>query len=325
MAQVTHTLLEPFLLRCIGRRNDYAIQQTDGRYRRAGYALSEHTLFLHLQGIHTIGTYVIDEYGRCSFAVYDSDDLTDLSTLALLQQTLTGAGVPSYLELSRRAGHLWVFLSEPLPPALVRAYLLPFCPAGVEFYPKQDMLSVDVPYGSSIRVPCGVHLRSFQRYPFVQLIDGHPVPYASSVLELLPMFSTFERVHLPSRLPAPMPVSSPAQQHYTHIPFKTSSGTAPSAPASIREWCMQQDPVALIGRYVDLSASGLGCCPFGSHHTNGVDTHPSLYVYRPTLPDLCCWYCHTWKQGGSLFDFFRVYYGLEARDLWQRIVSGAQF
>jgi hypothetical protein len=326
MVQVTRELLTPFVLRCVGRWNDYALQQADGRYKRAGHALSEQSIFLHLQGIHTLGTYVINEEGLCRFVVYDSDVSTGLSDLLQVQLTLAGAGVRSYPEMTRRGAHLWVFFSEPLPPALVRAYLLPFCPVGVEFYPKQDSLTPESPYGSLIRLPLGIHRLTGERYPFVEVVNGQVYPLASSVVDMLSVFSELEHMNLPLVLPQP---SAPTLIHTapTHtIPFNPSLGSgAAGAQMSIRDWCIQQDPLEVIGRYVDLNASGVGSCPFGFHHDDGVDTHPSLYVYRPTAPDLRCWYCHTWGQGGSLFDFFRLYYGLEARDLWHRILSGAQF
>jgi hypothetical protein len=96
----------------------------------------------------------------------------------------------------------------------------------------------------------------------------------------------------------------------------------PSSRMSIREWCAQQDPVSLIGRYEDLNAKGLGFCPFGWHHSDGKDTRRSLWVYRPKGSDVCCWYCHAWQRGGSVFDFLRLYHCLEARELWLRIQEG---
>jgi hypothetical protein len=94
---------------------------------------------------------------------------------------------------------------------------------------------------------------------------------------------------------------------------------------TIRGWCASQDALSIIGRYVSLDQNGLGCCPFGWHHDDGVDTHPSFVAYCPISLGICCWYCHTWQQGGSLFDFLRLYYGLDARELWHLILSGAQF
>ena len=58
---------------------------------------------------------------------------------------LAGDGIPSYLEASRRGVHLRVMFSAPAPAALVRRWLLPYCPAGVEFYPKQDTAALEHP------------------------------------------------------------------------------------------------------------------------------------------------------------------------------------
>jgi len=55
---------------------------------------------------------------------------------------------------------------------LVRAWLLPFCPAGVEFYPKQEAASWEHP-GSLIRLPWVCICDPGERYPFVTLVDNH--------------------------------------------------------------------------------------------------------------------------------------------------------
>jgi hypothetical protein len=157
---VTHistSLLDPFIACCIGRRNDYAVQVPNGRYSRRGTDLTYEILFSHLEGRQTLGTYVINELNQCSFAVFDSDASTGLFDLATVQMNLTMNAIPSYLEQSRRGAHLWVFFCQPISPVLVRAWLLPFCLAGVEFYPKQDQASWEHP-GSLIRLPLGVHL-----------------------------------------------------------------------------------------------------------------------------------------------------------------------
>jgi hypothetical protein len=102
--------------------------------------------------------------------------------------------------------------------------------------------------------------------------------------------------------------------------------TRPSAtPATISEWCAQQDPLTLIGRYVDLNAQGLGQCPFADHHDHGQDRRRSFKVFTPSSPGGSCWHCYTWGQGGSVFDFLCLYYNLSARELWHRINEGARF
>src|SRR5260370_29595944 len=137
MTPISTSVLDPFISCCVGRRNDYAVQLAAGRYTRMWTDLTYETLFWHIEGRQTLGTYVINELSQCSFAVFDSDAPTGLFDLAEVQMNLTTNGIPSYLETSRRGAHLWVFFSEPISSALVLAWLPPFCPAGVEFYPKQ--------------------------------------------------------------------------------------------------------------------------------------------------------------------------------------------
>src|SRR5947209_10943967 len=123
----------------VSRRDDYAMQQADGRYLRAGRPVTYSTLFAHLRGSETMGTYVIDERGMCRFALFDDDregdDLTErVKTLVAVQRRLRTDGIPSYLEGSRRGCHLWVCCSRLVPASQLRSWLLPYCPAGVEFY-----------------------------------------------------------------------------------------------------------------------------------------------------------------------------------------------
>lgn len=182
-----------------------------------------------------------------------------------------------------------------------------------------------MPLGSLVRLPLGIHQCTGQRYPFVACIDGCLTPVAASVADTLHWFTTVERVTVPAA--DSFLVTSQAQarnQHHT-LQKPLHVRDVGVSPATIAEWCMQQDPLALIARYVDLDSKGLGCCPFGWHHSDGVDTHPSLYVYDPSFPDLCCWYCHVWKRGGSVFDFLRYYYGFEPRELWSHILAGRRF
>src|SRR5438132_9972944 len=91
----------------VSRRDDYAIQQADGRYLRAGRPLTYSTLFRHLQGVETIGTYVIDERGMCRYALFDDDrehpDLEErVKTLVEVESPWRHDAIPAYLEGSRR-------------------------------------------------------------------------------------------------------------------------------------------------------------------------------------------------------------------------------
>jgi hypothetical protein len=309
---------------CIGRRSDYALQQPGGRYVRVGQPLTYEALRLHLDGVHTIGTYLADERGLCHFAVFDADSVDGLLQLLSVQRALAADGISSYLELSRRGGHLHVFLSRLVPAAALRRWLLPYCPSDVEFYPKRDWAN-DVQPGSLIRLPFGIHRLSGRRYPFVQQVGSELVPVASTVVESLTWLSSVQRASVPDepRFKEPNQVTQP-----THTPYPTKNHPTTILPGSemtIRDWCLMQNPLSVIGCYVELDANGLGCCPFGAHHSDGKDTHPSFRGYIPNAPDTACWYCHTWKRGGSLFEFLSLYHGLSKKELWHRILSGEQF
>src|SRR5258708_7217233 len=113
----------------VGRWNDFAIQRTNGSYWRVGRPLTQVDLTKHLQGMATLGSYVINERGQCRFAVFDDDTANGLQRLHQVQAQLARLGIPAYLERSRRGGHLWVFFTEPVPASQGRASLLPYCPS----------------------------------------------------------------------------------------------------------------------------------------------------------------------------------------------------
>jgi CHC2 zinc finger len=312
--------LERYRSLFVGRTNDFALQRDNGRYVRLGRPLTNHELCLHLTGMHTIGTYVINEQGHCHFAVFDADSLDGLNVLRRLQWQLAHDGVVSYLEASRRGGHLWVFLLDWVPASQLRAWLLPSCPQGVEFYPKQDEGNG---YGSLIRLPLGIHRISQQRYPFVRWTEGAYFHVAPTLSTLLTWLDRIERV----------PVPAPYRERDPDTDARAHTNTHPSLASchlhllsysipTIHAWCAMQDPYSVIGRYVHLDSRGLGCCPFGEHHAHGKDRHPSLRVYEPTRIGGSCWYCYSWGKGGNIFDFLCHWYKLDARPMWQQIQAG---
>ena len=323
---LTDTYLRVLAARCLGRRNDYALQQASGRYLRVGSAVTLDALRAHVAGLHTMGTYLIDEQGGTRFAVFDADSLDGLVQLLAVQRRLAADGVASALEGSRRGGHLWVFFAAALAPALVRRWLLPYCPVGVEFYPKREWATWEEP-GSLVRVPLGVHRRTFRRYPFLAAASSGDrlVPAARSVSESLEWLATIERAPVPER--ETMDSLDAPREPATPYVARGAGGAASwsDASTSIHEWCDQQDAVRVIGRYVRLDRHGLGCCPFGWHHDDGKDSHPSLWVHAPRASGAPCWYCHVWRRGGNLFDFLCLWYGISARQLWRRILAGERF
>jgi hypothetical protein len=313
--------------RCIGRRTDYALQQQNGRYWRVGSSLTWEALRQHVAGLDTIGAYVVNERNTCHYAVFDADSVDGLMQLLGVQRRLAADGVDSALEGSRRGGHLWVFFASPLSPGLLRRWLLPYSPAGVEFYPKRDWASWDAP-GSLVRVPLGIHRRSGRRYPFLVVASAGDlvVPAAKTIESSLEWLATIKRVPVPAReLAHQYDESRPA----TAPPFLASgvgSGLlSPAETLTIHAWCDRQDSLLVLGRYLTIDRRGMACCPFGAHHDDGKDSHPSLWVHAPTISGGRCWYCNVWKRGGNLFDFLCLWYDLAPREMWRRIRAGEQF
>jgi hypothetical protein len=68
-----------------------------------------------LEGRITIGLYAINPLNqRCKWVAIDADYSTAMDDLIKLQYQLTQDRVESALEMSKRGGHLWIFLALPL-------------------------------------------------------------------------------------------------------------------------------------------------------------------------------------------------------------------
>ncbi|HEX4208248.1 MAG TPA: hypothetical protein VHZ51_29400, partial [Ktedonobacteraceae bacterium] len=133
----------------------YAVQQRDGSYRPTYQPLTLARLADHLCGRYTLGTYSTDREGLCAWVVFDADGDDGLARLVLLAEELAGQGVPLALEASRRGGHAWGVLAQPVPAWVVRRWLLPYALAyGVELYPKQDAVPGGG-VGNLVRMPLG--------------------------------------------------------------------------------------------------------------------------------------------------------------------------
>jgi hypothetical protein len=310
------TYLPTYIDLFVGRRDDYAIQTSSGRYRRAKQPLTTSDVYDHLLGVRTYGTYVIDASGRCRFAVIDADSDDGLDRLWQIQDQLAAQGIASYVERSRRGGHLWIFLTRPAPASQVRAWLLRYCPSDMEFYPKQDE---GQGYGSLIRLPLGIHRKSGQRYPFVERGAVGLVNLTQTDEQRVTWLASIRRMDVPQQAKAPdqsLARRSPFTPPTPQISRRPLLQQEPNGSSPIRQWNANQDPYQVIGRYVSLNENGVGKCPFGEHHTGGKDTQASFNVYKPGG---YCWYCYTWQQGGSVFDFLRYYYHLDTQEMWERI------
>jgi Uncharacterized protein conserved in bacteria len=311
----------------LARRDDYAKQLDDGTYRRVFAPLTADVLHAHLQGEVTIATYTSSPRDLCRYAVIDGDQPGGLALLVQVQQRLAGDGIVSYLEQSRREGHLWVFFQNWAPAATVRWWLQPYCPAGMEFNPKQDRIGAGL--GSLIRLPLGVHRLTGRRYPFITFEHGVIRPVAPTLHAMLSWLETVTRVEAPT-FDVPVPVSLAQRRRDYETNNQKTSQTKNAAVRSgsqfstIEEWCAGQDQVSVIRRYVEVNAAGIGRCPFREHHKDN-DRHSSFKVFNPSAPGGTCWHCYALGHGGNLFNFLSLYYALDALELWQGILSGARF
>jgi hypothetical protein len=97
----------------VNRWDVYAIQRPDGSYYLVHCPVISQLIRASLEGKVTPGFYALAEDETARWACIDSDleeGLTDLQGLCLELRQL---GIPSYLEASRRGGHLYIFF-EPM-------------------------------------------------------------------------------------------------------------------------------------------------------------------------------------------------------------------
>jgi hypothetical protein len=199
-------------------------------------------------------------------------------------------------------------------------------PSWRQFFPKQDEGARE--YGSPMRLPLEVHRLTNCRYWFFSWRDDgrlHLVPVAQGVSDSLAWLPRVRRTvvsDLDTLPPSQNGTGNDAAQSLAKTPtltFPVLSGT------TIHTWCASQDPFTVIGRYVTLDRRGLGCCPFGAHHADGKDSHPSFKIYQPTRAGGSCWYCYVWEHGDNLFDFLCYWHEVDAKTLWHRILTGEVF
>src|SRR5689334_22680592 len=100
----------------------YAQQLEDGRYICVHEPLTLDRIQSHLDGNITLGAYLLDRKSESRSMVIDADDEETFVQLTRLTKKLEREDVPSYLETSRRGGHLWFFFSHPLSGQRVRDF-----------------------------------------------------------------------------------------------------------------------------------------------------------------------------------------------------------
>lgn len=140
--------------------------------------LTDKTICDHLRGKITIGLYAINPQNqRCKWVAIDADYARAMDDLLKLQYQLTQDRVESALEMSKRGGHLWVFLAVPLLARKCRIYIYDLAQKlgvpvkgsglaeGIEVFPKHDEIQEGA-FGNAIRGPLGIHRGAKRRFWF---------------------------------------------------------------------------------------------------------------------------------------------------------------
>lgn len=149
-----------------------------GRESAAALLLNEKTVSDHLEGKLTIGLYAINPTSqRCKWVAIDADYANAMDDLIKLQYQLTQDGVESALEMSKRGGHLWIFMAVPLLARKCRIYIYDLAQRlgvpvkgsglaeGIEVFPKHDEIQQGA-FGNALRGPLGIHRGAKRRYWF---------------------------------------------------------------------------------------------------------------------------------------------------------------
>jgi hypothetical protein len=293
----------------INRRDMYPLQLDNGTYVTVAKPLTDNLIYAHLLGKVSIGTYALDPKGWAKWVCFDADYDEHFAGLVSMAQALSlFSDVPTYLEPSRRGGHLWLF-TPTLPGFQARRFGKQLLvdhellekhgeeQPGIELYPKQDRPTTGP--GSLVRLPLGVHKLTGHRYHFITP-DGSPL--APTIREQIQLLAAPARVpqafidQILSRAPVPKEVS-PTQ------PFQVKLETDTSAPLSerIKSRISVYD---FVSQYVALDKRGKGYCPFHD------DQHKSFQVSQEGN----YWQCYACQMGGSVIDFWMQWRGIHNQD-----------
>jgi len=328
-----------------------------GKRRPDDCALTRDVAEAHLRGQITAGAYLLDDEDRCRLLVLDHDDkrtLPDLDPatgrrrvieedgLAMLQdcrRRLEEQGIACAVSESRRGGHLFVFLDEPVPARASRA--LAMLALGTdevermhrgheafEIYPKQDKRGArDGSTGSNIALPLGVHLKDGERHPFIDR-HGETVAHtlsgqldyvaliercrARAVLHARPwLYEELDRAMHPVKARTPERTGEPApERSLGPIPRSGANERRQDPhPSSIARWKESYPLDVMLAQYgVHAPHSGSYSCPIAGHHADGRDSTPSLSVNLEMSSGV--WFCHTGNVGGDSLSLVQHMEGL---------------
>ena len=141
-------------------------------------SLTAATIRRHLEGELTIGLYAINPATqRSKWVAIDADYASAMEDLLKLQYSLQQDEVETALEMSKRGGHLWIFMERPALTRECRVYIYNLAlklgmrikglglAEGIEIFPRHDELRKGE-FGNAIRGPLGIHRGANRRYWF---------------------------------------------------------------------------------------------------------------------------------------------------------------
>src|SRR5215216_5812573 len=280
----------------VNRRDNFAVQQESGQYLSSKNEITVRHVISHLRGEITLAVYLLGEDGTAKMSVIDSDEEEGLEKLVKVQESL---GIPSYLESSRRGGHLWFFFEEPVAGKVAKNFGLEIAKKfqiDAEVFPKQAHSEGP---GSCIRLPFGIHRKTGQRYPFIGLggwrdqLDALTHPQKIQIDDI--MKYQYQEPERKAFRPA--------------VHEDPNYGELPLWEKVKRQITVKE----LVAHYVDLNAKGVGKCPFHD------DVNPSLSVNE----DENYWNCFAGCGGGSIIDFWmklqNMDFGEAVKDLSEKL------
>ena len=264
------------------RKDAYALQTDEGTYYAVRKPVTRKLIEAHLLGKVTAGWYALDGENTLRWAAMDADGEDGLSLLQRVGLVLREKGWPTYLEDSRRGGHLWIFFplgerreermgARPVRAALGHLLAELGLEERVELFPKQDELR-EGGLGSLMRGPLGVHRACGKRFSFLDLSTLEPV--GKTLTEELRYMTGFQAVT----------GAQVAEELARILEERSRSLEPPQLPkraASSQGGAIQElkeeigDLYQFISQFVELDEKGRGHCPF-----HPPDRHPSFAVNR---------------------------------------------
>lgn len=284
-------LIEAYGRRFVNRTDWYALQRENGAYTAFHRPLTPQMIVDHLRGKITLGVYALDQASRARWVCFDADEEAAWNRLCDLAARLLEQGMYSYLEDSRRGGHLWLFFGEPLAGRTARAFARALLDGQgtIEIFPKQDRVGEGP--GSLVRLPLGVHRKDGKRHPVRSASEDGQGRRLREQLALLAEARTIPTLMVANTLAeAALPTHRP-NRAYPQV--KVGEGAIDRIKRGL-------DIFEFVSQHVPLTTSGRGHCPLHD------DAHASFSVNRRGQ----YWHCFAGCGGGDVIVFWERYRGI---------------